>query len=169
MSTTTMASTVTKAKYNALQIAHWFLQRNEEAMEEKGAEKMTLLKLLKLLYYAEGCYLALHNGERLFDEKLVAWEHGPVVEEVYYVYKGNPYDLTLTDADREDAEKVAPEDQELLEQVFQIFGKYSAWALRDKTHEEDPWIEATGNGQHLNDEINQDTMRKYFTKHYVEA
>ena len=155
------------AKYNALQIAHWFIQRNETAMEEKGADKMTLLKLLKLIYYAEGCYLAIHNGERLFGERIVAWEHGPVVEEVYREYHGDLYNLPLSDADRDDANAIAPEDQELLEQVFNVFGKYSAWALRDKTHEETPWLEATKNGQRVNGEINQETMRKYFVENYI--
>lgn len=156
------------AKYTALQIAHWFLERNERAMEEKGADRMTLLKLLKLLYYSEGCYLALHHGERLFDEKIVAWEHGPVVEEVYHAYP-DPYNLVLTDQDRNDAYKIAKEDQDLLEQVFNIFGKYSAWALRDKTHNETPWLEATHNGQCVNGEINQQTMQKYFSENYIEA
>ena len=154
------------AKYSAMTVAHWFLWRNEVAMNEKGAEQMTLLKLLKLLYYAEGFYLAMHNGEKLFDEPIVAWTHGPVVESVYYAYD-NPYNLPFSDEDREDGLSIAKDDQALLEQVFNVFGAYSAWALRDKTHEETPWLEATDGGQHLKGEINQETMRKYFEMHYI--
>jgi uncharacterized phage-associated protein len=36
------------------------------------------LKLQKLLYYAQGFYLAIY-GKALFEEDIVAWEHGPVV------------------------------------------------------------------------------------------
>lgn len=54
------------AKYTALQVAHWFIYHNQIIVEDMGAEKMTLLKLLKLLYYAEGCYLAINDGESLF-------------------------------------------------------------------------------------------------------
>lgn len=155
------------AKYNAIQIAHWFLKRNEQAMDEKGAEKMTLLKLLKLLYYSEGCYLAMHSGAQLFGEPILAWEHGPVVEEVYQKYKQDPYNLTLTDDDKRDADQISRNDQEMLNEVFEVFGKYSAWALRDKTHEETPWLEATKNGTVLNGVINQATMQDYFLKNYI--
>lgn len=150
------------AKYKAIQIAHWFIRRNQILVEDMDAEKMTLLKLLKLLYYAEGCYLAVNNGNSLFDEKIMAWEHGPVVEEVYHEY-ADPYNLPIPDKCEIDAG-----DEQLLEQVFQVFGKYSAWALRNKTHEESPWLEATKNGQYLNTEISRNTMRKYFEKYYIE-
>ena len=130
------------AKYTALQVAHWFIYHNQIIVEDMGAEKMTLLKLLKLLYYAEGCYLAINDGESLFDEKILAWEHGPVIEK---------------------------EDESLLEQVFKVFGQYSAWALRNKTHEETPWLEATGNGQYLNGEISRRIMMGYFKDNYIAA
>ncbi|MCI8513016.1 MAG: DUF4065 domain-containing protein [Lachnospiraceae bacterium] len=45
------------------------------------------LKLQKLLYYAQGCFLAV-AGAPLFLEDILAWQHGPVVEPVYYQYKG---------------------------------------------------------------------------------
>ena len=41
------------------------------------------LKLLKLLYYAQGTFLALY-GRPLFNESIEAWLHGPVVPDVYH-------------------------------------------------------------------------------------
>jgi uncharacterized phage-associated protein len=155
------------AKYTALTVAHWFINRNRETEDDMGAEKMTLLKLLKLLYYAEGCHLAIYKGKSLFGEDIMAWEHGPVVVEVYQAYSGDPYNLPLSEADIADACHVGKEDQDLLEQVFQVFGQYSAWALRNKTHSETPWLEATGNGQHLGTAISRKTMEDYFTRNYV--
>lgn len=155
------------AKYSAFTIAHWFLCRNRVVEEDMGAEKMTLLKLLKLLYYAEGCHLAIFESHSLFDEEIVAWEHGPVVVEVYREYCDNPYDLPLSEADRKDADRVGTEDRNLLEQVFQVFGQYSAWALRNKTHAETPWLEATDHGQHLGRVISRASMEKYFRENYV--
>ena len=154
------------AKYAALTVAHWFLRRNQIAMDDIGAERMTLLKLLKLLYYAEGCHLAIYDGEQLFKEKIMAWEHGPVVVEVYEKYD-NAYNLPLTNEDIVDAETINEEDKDLLEQVFQVFGQYSAWALRNKTHEETPWIEATNGGRSLGAEISRTTMKDYFRENYV--
>lgn len=56
---------------NALDVAKWFLVRNVEE-EANGADGISNLKLQKLLYYAQGCTLALTN-EPLFDESIVAW------------------------------------------------------------------------------------------------
>lgn len=151
------------AKYTALQVAHWFIYHNQIIVEDMGAEKMTLLKLLKLLYYAEGCYLAINDGESLFDEKILAWEHGPVIEEVYNEY-ADTYNLPVPEKT-----VIEQEDEPLLEQVFKVFGQYSAWALRNKTHEEAPWLEATGHGQYLNGEISRRIMMGYFKDNYIAA
>lgn len=160
-----------KPMYSVFEIAYWFIERNEQAMEEKGADPMSLLRLLNLLYYAEGCYLALHHGQKLFGEKIVAREHGPaieeVIEEVYDTYL-DPYNLTLTEQKRKSAHRIAKEDQKMLEQVFMVLGRYSAWELREKTRSELPWLEATQNGQCVNREINQQTMQKYFSENYIE-
>ncbi len=120
-------------KYRALTIAKWFILRNRAQEEYGDIEPLTLLKLLKLLYYAEGCSLALNNGS-LFSEHIVAWEHGPVVKEVYNNFP-NAYKLDIAEGDISELE-VAPEDTSILEQVFDVFGEYSAWGLRNKTHQE---------------------------------
>ena len=44
------------------------------------------LKLQKLLYYSQGVSLALRN-QPLFNNKILAWAHGPVVREVWEYYK----------------------------------------------------------------------------------
>eukprot|EP00826_Nyctotherus_ovalis_P042107 TRINITY_DN4299_c0_g1_i16.p2 TRINITY_DN4299_c0_g1~~TRINITY_DN4299_c0_g1_i16.p2 ORF type:complete len:120 (+),score=6.22 TRINITY_DN4299_c0_g1_i16:161-520(+) len=71
------------AKYKAKDIANWFLAYNQSKIVDNGADEITNLKMQKLLYYAQGTYLALKD-EKLFDEDLVAWTHGPVVKEIYY-------------------------------------------------------------------------------------
>lgn len=155
------------ATYKAIDVAKWFIARNQTTVDTMGGEKMTLLKLLKLLYYAEGCSLALENGS-LFNEDIVAWEHGPVVQEVYFNYP-DAYNLSLDDDDLKavDAINKNETDRSILEQVFDVFGQYSAWALRNKTHEETPWLEATNNGQKLNGTISRETMKKYFHDNYL--
>lgn len=155
-----------KAPYSASDVAKWFIWRNR-IEENDEAEKMTLLKLLKLLYYAEGCSLAL-NDKSLFDETIEAWEHGPVVPEIYAIYHDDPYNLPFNEDDSCIAEKFCPEDRECLEQVFQVFGAYSAWALRNKTHKEEPWLKATNNGSSLKHPISRKIMKDYFLKTYVE-
>lgn len=155
------------AKYKAIDIARWFLMRNQAAVQADGEDRMSLLKLLKLLYYAEGCSLALGRGD-LFGDKIVAWEHGPVVEAVWRKYKGDPYNIPFgSDADHASVAKISAADKGFLENVYNVFGKYSAWGLRDMTHSEAPWIIATENGRIFNREIDRDEMKKYFKEHYV--
>lgn len=152
-------------KYSAMDIANWFIWRN--SLEGDENEEMTLLKLLKLLYYADGCFLALDKGE-LFPEKIVAWEHGPVVEEVYRAYSKDPYKLKCDDKLANKINK-NEDDKALLEQVFEVFGAYTAWALRNKTHKETPWLNATGEGKYLNKEISKEDMKSYFKENYIEG
>ena len=155
-----------KAGYSVYDIAAWFIQRNKQE-EENGSEKITLLKLLKLLYYAEGCSLALKN-KSLFNDDIVAWEHGPVVSGVYYTYNSDPYNLVLTDEQIKRLNNISSDDQKLLEDVFDVFGQYSAWALRNKTHNEKPWLEATKHGQKLKGKIDRNTMKQYFSDNYID-
>lgn len=155
------------AKYSAIDIARWFIHRNSEDVNKGEDEKMTLLKLLKLLYYAEGCSLALDKGS-LFDEKIVAWEHGPVVDEVWRSFD-NAYDLQVNADDMENSLlKISSEDSDLLEDVYSVFGKYSASGLRNKTHMESPWLDATGGGITFNSEIPRTSIIKYFKENYVQ-
>lgn len=154
------------AKYKAIDIAKWFVYRNEKAMDSLGGDKMTLLKLLKLLYYAEGSSLALDNGS-LFDDPIVAWEHGPVVESVYYYYP-SAFNVSYNEEmDMCSISKIEEKDKEILEEVFQVFGAYSAWALRNKTHEETPWLETTKHGTRLKGEIDRKLIEDYFRETYI--
>lgn len=153
-------------RYKAIDIARWFIFRNCEDVNNGEDERMTLLKLLKLLYYAEGCSLALDKGS-LFDEKIMAWEHGPVVEEVWRSFD-NAYDLHTDEAEMvKSLSKISGEDKELLEDVYSVFGKYSASGLRNKTHAESPWLDATSGGRKFNSEISRQSIVEYFKENYV--
>ena len=148
-----------RAKYSANQIAKWFLFYNRTMMEEYDADLISNLKLQKLLYYAQGCYLALRNRP-LFNEKILAWKHGPAINEVYQEYKMNksngiPYNDTYT-------EYIDSDTEEILKQVYEAFGQYSAWGLRNMTHAETPWIETE-----QSEEIKTESIKKYFKEHYV--
>ncbi len=61
------------AKYNALIISKLFAA-HAETEEDTDVSN---LRVQKLLYYAQGHYLAA-KGIPLFDEAIQAWSHGPV-------------------------------------------------------------------------------------------
>ncbi len=150
-----------KGKYTALDIAKWFLwYNNEVVMVDSDADYISNLKLQKLLYYAQGSFLAIKD-QLLFGDDLLAWEHGPVVSEVYQKYK--KYRSDGIPFEEEYKNNIAKEDEELLKEVYRVFGKYSAWGLREMTHNETPWKETK-----RNDVISTDSIKKYFKEHYVE-
>lgn len=147
------------AKYTALDIAKWFLYYNNMVMNDTDADMISNLKLQKLLYYAQGCFLAI-NDEALFDDKIEAWMHGPVVNVVYQEYKCFGKNGIVYDDDYEN--NINEEDEELLKEVYNTFAKYSAWGLREMTHREKPWIDTPRNC-----EISQESIKEYFKEHYV--
>ena len=65
---------------NAIQLA-WFIVRR---CANRGFP-ISNLQLQKMLYFLQRAYLQ-ENGVPLFQEKIVAWQFGPVVREVYYTF-----------------------------------------------------------------------------------
>ena len=66
---------------DVMEVAKFFIDYGE-----KSGNPMTNMRLNKLLYFAQGAYLA-RTGSPLFDNDFVAWTYGPVVCDVYDRYK----------------------------------------------------------------------------------
>ena len=146
--------------YTASIIAKWFLNYNREMMALEDADYISNLKLQKLLYYAQGTYYAI-TDKLLFADPIVAWMHGPVVESVYYYYRENEGRGIVFD--EEFNEEFDKETEDILIEVYNYFGQYSAWKLRNMTHEESPWLETP-----RNQVIDVEKIKEYFLKEYVE-
>lgn len=92
------------------------------------------LKLQKILYFLQVYYV--RNNGWLFPEEIYAWQHGPVVPEVYYMFSGygaakirNRYS---TEIDYGTQEHLLP----IIERLRNI----NPWELVDMTHVENgPW------------------------------
>lgn len=147
--------------HTALEVASWFLNYNDEKMYSDGADYISNLKLQKLLYYAQGTFLAITDSP-LFEDAIEAWMHGPVVPSVYHAYKNNG-DHGIEPPDNFDPSIFSNEETELLTEVYDEFGQYSAWKLRNMTHEETPW-KATPQGSIIPTAL----IKDYFKEHYVE-
>jgi uncharacterized phage-associated protein len=120
----------------ALDVADYFVA----LVDMDSGDNITNLKLQKLLYYAQGFHVAMHDREPLFSESVLAWPHGPVVRQVYSHYsslKWHPIDQKSTFH----FSGYAPEIREILEAVYTTYGQFSAKKLEDMTHEESPWLE----------------------------
>lgn len=145
---------------SALPIARRFLS----IPRDETGDLISNLKLQKLLYYAQGCWVALHGaGHPLFHDKIYAWKHGPVVKTVYTHYAKFGADALPVEPRPNLRSDIGP----FLDEIYRVFGKFSAWKLREMTHREPPWE----NYKHdtLNVEIPLPELEAYFSKHVKQA
>lgn len=120
-----------------------------------AAEYITPLKLQKLLYYIQGMALRIYEKPAFYNN-IVAWQYGPVVEEVYKQYKGRmPISTPNTDY------KVCDGVKKIIELVVSSYGQMEAGLLIDLTHDEEPWINSVNSGI-----INNELIKDYFNKVY---
>ncbi len=140
---------------NISDVAKYFLQKD---LQEDDVNSITNLKLQKLVYYAQGFHLAIYNVE-LFEDDLEAWMHGPVAPALYREFKSYGKEPIVREDDRSIYAIFSEEENTLLDDVFSEFGQFTAWKLRNMTHEESPWLDNFGKG----DNISKAELMKYFT------
>ena len=68
--------------YPAKVIANYFIKK---AIEQND-KSLNLMKLLKLLYIAQGWSLAMFD-RKIINEPIDAWKYGPVVANIYHSLK----------------------------------------------------------------------------------
>lgn len=149
----------------ALDVARYFVHRSDL----DAGDPITHLKVQKLVYYAQAWHLALF-GPPLFQDRIEAWMHGPVVPEVFEAFKGYKYNPILpTDVP---APELPSNVEQHLNEVWKTYGPYTAKYLEDLTHQEEPWIHARGDcqpGDSCNNVIELDAMRTYYGAKLVSA
>ena len=152
--------------YTASHVANFMLDRAEK--EERGISPM---KLLKLVYIGYGWILAVLD-KKLFDEPIYAWRHGPIIRSLYDEfkhYRALPIDAPSMELDLDSFEIVIPripkDDEEtnvILQKVWDVYKRFSAGALRNKTHESGtPWHRVYKQGV-LDTEIPDNLIKEHF-------
>ena len=144
------------APSNAIQVANWFVNRFH-----RDARRPTIMELIKLTYISHGWHLEIYNAP-LFEDRIEAWQFGPVIPSVYRAFKSQGLDITspiprvpeITD------DNVI----RLLDQVYDIYGHFTGLQLSDLTHVPGgPWhvtMEVGGQFQRIPDSV--------IRPHYVE-
>ena len=121
--------------YDALTIAKWIINKIHPEP----------LKLQKLLYLAQGYSYAFYDRP-LFKDDLEGWVHGPVVRNVYDIFKNYQYNSIDTNFE---VEELDDEAKDIINYVIKNFGKstayitkfeYDAKYLEKISHEQEPWI-----------------------------
>ena len=143
---------------NVADVAKYFLMLAASGEEDAG-EAITHLKLQKLLYYAQGFFLAIFD-KVLFTDSIQAWKQGPVVPSIWHSYKQMGAASIPAAEDFEPRKVLSDDEQELLNEVWNAYGQFSAWKLRNMTHEEPPWLKAYQADR--NAVISEESLRAYF-------
>src|SRR5262249_45294636 len=132
---------------------------------EPEPDFLSHLRLQKLLYYVQGWSLALRNRP-MFDERIEAWAHGPLVRDVSCVLSGyGDRPIVLNDIGL--PEKLVEEEMGFIESVWESYKQFSAISLRAMSHKEQPWLDARmgqSPADRCENEITQSAMRAFFTQ-----
>lgn len=123
--------------------------------EPDEGDLISNLKLQKLVYYAQGFHLALFDAP-MFPDEIAAWEHGPVVPTLYHAYKDKGSG-PIPVPEGFDPQCIAEPIRGVLDEVWEVYGQFSAWKLRNMTHEEPPWRDTPRGGV-----ISHDVLKAYF-------
>lgn len=109
------------------------------------------------MYFAQGHHLA-HLGVPLFDEAIVAWDHGPVVAEVWRSEKHEDPPEFLSELDNGQLNTIG--------YVASRYGNNTGRDLETLTHNEGPWRDAYrrklgGRDRH---NITNEALRTFFVQ-----
>lgn len=121
--------------YDAKQIANWFIRK-----ARAEGKTLSIMQLLKLVYISHGWHLEMF-GTPLFRNKIEAWQHGPVIPDVYREFRSQGIKVTKEALVGDSG--LAPHDENLLDSIYKIYGNKGPFQLSDLTHVKGgPWDRA---------------------------
>lgn len=143
--------------HKAIDIANFFVNLSSAADEEL----MTNLKVNKLVYFAQAWSLVRFN-KKLFDEDILAWQYGPVVQSVYNTFKPCGKNNIANVAGNYSEDKFSEDELALLIDVAMQYGQFTAPKLVDITHKKNsPWSKVYK--EHESNVISIESIKEYFS------
>ena len=145
--------------YNALSVSHYIVDYCN-----KLGTGISNLKLQKILYFVQAEFLVTTPDHTpCFQNRIEAWDFGPVVPDVYHQYKiygSSIIPSVANDPFSDYYEKISPADQEKINSIIQQAAGYSAAQLVQITHNQAPWKNAYRQG--FNNQISNKAILEYF-------
>ena len=126
------------------------------------SDPLTLMQALKLTYIAQGFHLSL-TDKPFFYEKIEAWKHGPVIQELYdHLRSIKEKESYLIKTKQEESNVQFNEKQrDILTVVFGKYAKISAWDLSVMTHKRGtPWNKTYSNNPY--GVIDENLIKEHF-------
>ena len=115
--------------FKALEIADFYIALANNIPDNQ----IDNLKLNKILFYAQGWYLSKLK-KPLFSDEIQAWDLGPVVPVVYHTFKCCGSNDIVEPYEDFDESRLSSEEISLLIDVYNEYGRYTGWALKNMTH-----------------------------------
>lgn len=146
---------------NALDVAIYFA-------EYSGYTK-TNLQVMKLTYISHGYMLAIHDTPLICDE-VEAWDHGPVIPAIWHELK--KWGSRIIERVRYTPSPFNGEQREIMDTVFQHYGRFCGYYLSQITHEDGdnrvtPWAQCYQKGR--NNVIPDRITDQYYKKLLAEV
>jgi len=142
---------------SAMDVANFFI-----TVFKDSDEPMTMLRAMKLTYYAQGCSLAKTGGP-LFDEDVEAWKHGPVVPSVYRMLVSRKDGRIRKAVGKYSKDTFSDEQIRLMIDVAVKYGKYTTGTLVNMCHAPGgPWSKVYVQ-RRRNIKIPKELMREHFS------
>jgi len=144
---------------SATDVANFFIEVFKDT-----DDPMTKLRVMKMVYNAQGCSLA-RFGEPLFDEEIEAWKHGPVIPSIYRSLDAYKNDIIKRPLGKNSKEIFSQEQTKLLIDVAVKYGKYTTSTLDGVSRSpESPWGKAYIDNRRKV-KIPKELIREYFSIH----
>lgn len=143
--------------YKALDVAEYIIW-----YENTQGRVTNNLRLAKQLYYIQVNFL-VKKGEPCFNEKLIAWDFGPVVEEVYHEYFY--YGCGVIPPDKFKNKINNLEDEQLMNDMLDYLSGYSTSSLVEIVSKQDSWRNAYRSTWNIDHEITHKSIVDYYSKH----
>lgn len=128
---------------------------------EKSNERMTNMRVNKLLYFAQGVHLS-QAGQPLFPDELEAWPFGPVVASVYHQYKRFDSRPIIDAEAGVYRDSFTESEYGSLLDTARIYGVFTTSTLVDISHKPGgPWAVTMKTTEHI---IAKDLIQKEFSE-----
>ena len=137
---------------------------------EGAGKTLTVLKLQRLLYFAQGWHLAFY-GDPFFEGRFQAWAQGPINRKIYDRFAGRPLDSEVTAADVSkhfDVTPVSQQESNHIHSVLEAYARCEDSSFNEIINRDAPWLEArSGCLEHCQREVEEDNMRRFCVVLYL--
>jgi uncharacterized phage-associated protein len=146
------------ASHSAAEAANLFIK-----LAKAENKTLTNMQLQKLVYIAHGFFLAL-LGEALFDDRVEAWDFGPVIPNLYHKLKKYGAGAVTDYLESENQIERDSAEAKIIENVWESYRQFSPEELSAMTHTTGtPWSSHYIKGER-NTTIPNHSIRDHYQK-----